>query len=196
MSASHTQGRRQFLDPYGHAPGRRGHDQGPGATTLQGESRDDPDHRYAPAPLGPDDLPPPLAEGQPEAGPKLRDARLPRGHRGLERRQVDLHGSGRRTLAAARRGRSRHRDLSARRHPDGGRRDLGPSRLGRIQGLHHPVQAKPLHQGRPPGAPRPRDPARLLPGRAVHRGDSPAGHPGPELRHLLPLHATCATRQS
>ena len=69
------------------------------------------DRRYAPAPLGPQEIQAALDQGRLAAGEELRPRRLPQGHGGAERRQDGLHGSGRGPGAAGRRGGFRHRPV-------------------------------------------------------------------------------------
>src|SRR5262249_60204324 len=88
------------------------------------------DRRYPPAPLGPLSLQAPLAQGCPEAGPVLPAGRLPASDRGPQRRQIHLHGGGRRAVAAGGRGRLYARPDPPRRRTLGRRGDLGPARGG------------------------------------------------------------------
>ena len=69
------------------------------------------------------------------------------GHGRAERREVGLHGSGRRPGTADRGGRVRHRPVPAGRQPDGRGRDLRPAGVRRLPQVHPPVQGQRLIKG-------------------------------------------------
>ncbi len=103
----------------------------------------------------------PLAQGRPEAGPVLPDGRLPAGDGGPQRRQVGLHGGGRRAVATARRGRLRTRPDPPRRYADGRRRDLGPTRADGFATYLARYKDQPAIKGLR---------------RVLHAADTPPGH--------------------